>query len=226
MTLRAVVRFALYVVISYAVFFVAAGTLVWPMAWVYACLSLVMILGSRLMVWRKWPDALRERGRFTEAEGVQSWDRFLSFVVGLLGPTVIGIVAGLDHRFGWSPTLPGTVVAVATLLVAVGFGLGAWAMVANRYFSAVARIQRDRGQSVVSRGPYRFVRHPAYAGALLSGLATPVMLSALWAWVPALGAMVAVVVRTRLEDRMLLEGLEGYADYAEDTPYRLIPGIW
>jgi protein-S-isoprenylcysteine O-methyltransferase Ste14 len=226
MTLRAVVRFALYVVVSFGILFVSAGTLAWPMAWVYASLSLVMILGSRLLVLRKWPDALRERGQFTEAEGVQSWDRLLSFTVGLLGPTVIGVVAGLDHRFGWSPTLPDLVVAVATLLVAVGFGLGTWAMVANRYFSAVARIQRDRGQSVMRGGPYRLVRHPAYAGALLSGLATPVMLSALWAWVPALGTVVAVVIRTRLEDRMLLEGLEGYADYAAVTRYRLIPGIW
>ena len=76
------------------------------------------------------------------------------------------------------------------------------------------------------RGGLLQTRHPAYAGALLSGLATPVMLSALWAWVPALGAMIAVVVRTRLENRMLLEGLEGYAAYASATQYRLIPGIW
>lgn len=226
MKLRAVVGFALYVMLSFGILFVAAGTPAWPMAWVYAGLSLVMILGSRLLVWCKWPDALRERGQFTEAEGIQSWDRLLSFVVGLLGPTAVGIVAGLDHRFGWSPNLPDGVVAVATLLVAGGFGVGAWAMVSNRYFSSVARIQRDRGQSVMRGGPYRFVRHPAYAGALLSGLATPVMLSALWAWVPAVGTMIAVVIRTRLEDRMLREGLEGYADYAGVTRHRLIPGVW
>lgn len=220
------VGFALYVVLSFGILFIAAGTLAWPIAWVYAVLSLVMILASRLLVWRKWPDALRERGQFTEAEGIQPWDRLLSFIVGLLGPTTVGIVAGLDHRFSWSPKVPDSAVAAATLLVAVGFGLGTWAMVANRYFSAVARIQSDRGQSVVRWGPYRFVRHPAYAGALLSGLATPVMLSALWAWIPALGMIIAVVIRTRLEDRMLLEGLDGYADYAEMTRHRLIPGVW
>jgi protein-S-isoprenylcysteine O-methyltransferase Ste14 len=70
------------------------------------------------------------------------------------------------------------------------------------------------------------VRHPSYAGALVASLAFPFMLDALWALIPAVGMAVALIVRTRLEDRMLLEELAGYEEYAEDTRHRLIPGLW
>lgn len=96
----------------------------------------------------------------------------------------------------------------------------------NRYFSAVARIQEDRGQQVVTSGPYRFVRHPSYAGTLLASLAWPLMLDAAWALIPGTAMAVALVVRTALEDQMLREELEGYQSYAERTPSRLIPGVW
>jgi protein-S-isoprenylcysteine O-methyltransferase Ste14 len=99
-------------------------------------------------------------------------------------------------------------------------------MVENEYFSAVARIQKDRGQNVVSSGPYRVVRHPSYAGALLASLAQPFMLSTLWALIPAGATAAALVVRTYLEDRMLRRELAGYQGYAERTRYRLIPGVW
>jgi protein-S-isoprenylcysteine O-methyltransferase Ste14 len=98
--------------------------------------------------------------------------------------------------------------------------------VVNRYFSAVARIQQDRGQVVVTTGPYRIVRHPSYAGALVASLALPIMLDAIWALVPALVMVVALVIRTGLEDRMLRDELDGYESYAEETPYRLLPGLW
>jgi hypothetical protein len=109
------------------------------------------------------------------------------------------------------------------LVIAGGYGLTVWAMVVNRYFSSVARIQHDRGQVVVTRGPYRVVRHPSYAGAILAALALPIMLDAIWSLVPALVMVVALIIRTSLEDRMLREELEGYQSYTEETPYRLIP---
>jgi protein-S-isoprenylcysteine O-methyltransferase Ste14 len=99
-------------------------------------------------------------------------------------------------------------------------------MVENRYFSAVARIQKDRGQEVVTTGPYRVVRHPSYAGAILASLALPLMLDALWSLIPALLLVVAVVVRTALEDQMLMADLEGYQRYALRTRCRLVPGLW
>jgi protein-S-isoprenylcysteine O-methyltransferase Ste14 len=224
--MRAVIGFLLYLFFVPALLFISAGTVDWCMAWVYAALLLSSTIGSRLIVLKRSPDTLRERARFTASEGTKSWDRVLVPIVGLFGPMATMIVAGLDRRFGWSTSIPEIGQVVATLVIAGGYGLAVWAMVVNPYFSAVARIQQDRGQVVVTTGPYRIVRHPSYAGALLASLALPIMLDAIWALVPALVMVVALVVRTGLEDRMLREELDGYEGYAGETPYRLIPGLW
>jgi protein-S-isoprenylcysteine O-methyltransferase Ste14 len=223
---RAVIGFALYVLLVPALLFISAGTWNWPLAWVYVIMLLAATLGSRLIVLMRNPDTLRERARFTASEGTPAWDRILVPIVGLLGPMAVMIVVGLDHRFGWSDLVPRWAQYLAALAVAAGYGLAVWAMVVNRYFSAVARIQQDRGQIVVKEGPYRYVRHPSYAGAALSYLALPFMLDALWALIPTLGALIAIVVRTWLEDQMLQDDLDGYQRYVEETPYRLIPGLW
>ena len=226
MTARAVIGFLLYTLLVPALLFVAAGTVDWPLAWVYVALLLASTLGSRLIVLMRNPDTLRERARFTSSEDTPAWDRILVLVVGLLGPMVTMLIIGLDHRFGWSGLVPDWAQIVATLLVAGGYGLAVWAMIVNRYFSAVARVQKDRGQTVVRDGPYRYVRHPSYAGAIVASLALPVMLDALWALIPALGMSIAVIIRTRLEDLLLMRKLDGYRSYARETTYRLIPGIW
>jgi protein-S-isoprenylcysteine O-methyltransferase Ste14 len=118
-------------------------------------------------------------------------------------------------------------VQIAALLALIsGYLLAVWAMLANRFFSAYVRIQGDRGQSVVTDGPYRGVRHPAYAGGLISNLALPIMLGSLWALIPALLGAISMIVRTALEDRTLQAELPGYAEYARKTRYRLLPGVW
>lgn len=224
--LRAAIGFMAYLLLVPALLFISAGTLNWPMAWVYSGLLLVSIVGSRLIILRRNPDLLRERASFSQAEGTKSWDRILSPFVGLFGPMLGIIVAGLDKRFVWSSGVHIVVQVLALLVVALSFGFATWAMVANPFFSAVARIQGERGQQVVAHGPYRWVRHPAYAGSLLASLALPFMLDALWALVPGLLMVAALVIRTRLEDQMLIEELEGYRAYALATHYRLVPGVW
>jgi protein-S-isoprenylcysteine O-methyltransferase Ste14 len=223
---RAVIGFTLYIFFVPALLFIAAGTLNWPMAWVYVALLLASTLGSRLIVFKRNPDTLRERARFTSSEGTEPWDRFLVMVVGLFGPMLTMLVAGLDWRFGWSGSVTLAFQWLAALLVAFGYGLAVWAMVVNPYFSAVVRIQDDRGQVVVKSGPYRFLRHPSYAGSILASLALPFMLETLWALVPAVIMSVVLAVRTGLEDRTLTNDLAGYEDYTKDTPYRLFPGLW
>ncbi len=99
-------------------------------------------------------------------------------------------------------------------------------MLANPFFSAVVRIQRDRGQDVISKGPYRVVRHPGYLGMLLANLATPVVLDAPWTFIPIGVVAVLLVLRTALEDRTLCSELTGYAEYARATRARLVPGVW
>jgi protein-S-isoprenylcysteine O-methyltransferase Ste14 len=223
---KPVIQFVLFVVLFPCLLFLAAGRLDWPIAWVYVALHILSALVSRLIVFRINPDLLVERARSLDAERGKSWDRPLVLLVALIGPLALWIVAGLDERLGWSPDLSLPLQVTALLLVLLGYAIGTWAMVANAYFSGIVRIQDDRGQTVVQTGPYRLVRHPAYAGALISYLAMPVMLNSLWALIPAVLIIAALWIRTLLEDRTLAAELPGYADYARRTRYRLIPGIW
>jgi len=224
--LRAVVGFMVFLFLAPVAMFIAAGDWRWGWGWVYVGLSLMAAVLSRVIAARKNPNMLAERARYTEHQDAKPWDRVLMPLVGLYGPLVLCIVIGLDRRWQWSPLLPLALQLTALVVVASGMALAIWAFVANQFFSAVVRIQKDREHAVVTSGPYRFVRHPGYAGGALSYVAVPVMLSTLWAFIPAALLIAALVVRTALEDRTLRDELAGYAEYTQKVRYRLLPGIW
>jgi protein-S-isoprenylcysteine O-methyltransferase Ste14 len=223
---RSAIGFVAFALLSAVALFAAAGTFRWPWGWVYVGLSLVVTLVSRLIVLRTSPDLLQERARFVQSEGVKPWDRWLMPLVGLVGPVSLALVAGLDHRFGWSPVLPAWLPWVGLVLVVPGYAWATWALAVNRFFSAVVRIQSERGHTVIDTGPYRWMRHPGYAGGALSYLAAPLLLGTLWALVPAALTIVALIARTALEDRTLQQELLGYADYARRVRFCLLPGLW
>jgi protein-S-isoprenylcysteine O-methyltransferase Ste14 len=225
-TLRAIIMFILFALLLPMTMFLTAGTIRWTMAWVYLAVHVFFTIGGRVVAWRKNPGLLRERARSLEAEDAKPWDRLLVVIGGLLGPLVLFLVAGLDFRYQASPELSLTIQVIAMVIVLLGFLWGTWAFVVNAYFSAVVRIQEDRGQTVVQDGPYRFMRHPGYAGGLAAYLAVPVMLGTLWALVPAVLLILVLVFRTSMEDKTLQEELPGYSEYATRTRFRLIPGIW
>ena len=135
-------------------------------------------------------------------------------------------MAGLDVRFGWTRELSVAWHSAGAVVLAVGLGLSAWAMIANAYFSTAVRIQSDRGHTVCRTGPYRFVRHPGYVGFILQSLGTPFLLGSLWTLVPGITATVLMIIRTSLEDRTLQAELPGYRDFVQEVRYRLVPGIW
>lgn len=122
--------------------------------------------------------------------------------------------------------LPGVVQIRALVAFALGNALGSWAMVSNRNFSTFLRLQHDREHQVETRGPYRYVRHPGYAGVIVGALAFPLALGSLWALLPAVIGASGFVLRTALEDRVLLQELDGYAEYAGQVRYRLLPRVW
>jgi protein-S-isoprenylcysteine O-methyltransferase Ste14 len=111
-------------------------------------------------------------------------------------------------------------------LFIAGYVLGSYAMIENRFFSGTVRIQDDRGHRVVSSGPYRWMRHPGYLGAIIAYMGTPALLSSLWAWLPSVALVALVILRTRLEDSTLRAELPGYQAYADKVRYRLLPGVW
>jgi len=142
------------------------------------------------------------------------------------GTYLIMIVAALDVRFGWStpPFIPYGPLGAALFLVGTAFFL--WAMNTNTHFEGTVRIQTDRGHRVCDRGPYAHVRHPGYVGFLIALAATPLVLGSWRSFAGAAVSMFALVVRTALEDATLRKELPGYAEFAQRTRYRLVPGIW
>ena len=197
----------------------------WWEAWIYAAIAVLGFASSRLLAARVHPDLLAERARFLQHEDAKSWDKILAPLVGL-GGGLIPLVAGLDARFGWSPSFSPSLKIAALILILAGYVLGSYALIANRFFSGMVRIQTERGHQLVSTGPYRWLRHPGYAGALLTYLATPLFLDSRWAFLPAVLITIALLIRTSLEDTTLQNELAGYRDYARQVPYRLIPGLW
>jgi len=197
----------------------------WVEAWAFGLTFSVGFVLSRLLVARTHPDLLTERARGLRQDDAEPWDITLAPIVGL-GFGAIALVAGLDARYGWSGDFSTIAKLLALAIILIGYALGTYAMYVNRFFSGMVRIQTDRGHEVVSRGPYRWVRHPGYVGALMTYLASPILLDAAWALVPAIAVGIALVVRTKLEDETLVAKLDGYREYAQRTRYRLLPGVW
>jgi len=166
-TLRAVLGFVVYLFLNFLILFASAGTLKWGMAWIYFGVSILASLLSRVIAHRKNPDLLAERGSYRQAKDVKSWDKILVPLVALYGPLATIVVAGLDHRFTWTDWFPLWAQVLALLVGILGLVLASWAMVENRFFSAVVRIQKERGHRVCRSGPYRWIRHPGYAGGIL-----------------------------------------------------------
>lgn len=223
---RQVARALVSLVVMTGAPFLAAGRLDWWPAWALVALTLAASVVSRIIPARKNPDLLAERARYAEADDTAPWDRVLMPIVALVGPLATWVVAGLDQRFGWPPPVSPAVQVAGLLVVAAGSALATWAMAENRFFSAIVRIQKDRGHAVISGGPYRYVRHPGYTGGLLAAVAIPLALGSLWALIPGILSAGAITLRTTLEDRTLQEGLDGYAAYAARVRCRLVPGLW
>jgi protein-S-isoprenylcysteine O-methyltransferase Ste14 len=209
------------------VLLVCGGDFGWWQAWIYSLLIVAAGVGGRILAERRHPGLTAERQNIEKIQVAKAWDKVLAPLMALMSigfPLVI--VAGLDHRFGWSPVFPLWIIVLGIILITLGYVFSMWALVENRFFSSVVRIQADRGHVVCDSGPYRIVRHPGYAGYILPLLGIVLALGSLWTLIPVAVALVIAVIRTALEDRTLQEELPGYQEYARRVPYRLFPGIY
>ena len=205
------------------VLFLSAGRWDWAMGWAFVILTALWVGATALVVIPRNPDLLAERLGFRK--GAKTWDAVIMSIVGL-ALVACCIVAGLDVRNEWTRGISPLLQVAALVIVVLGYALTVWATAANPFFSLIVRIQKERGHTVAAGGPYRFVRHPAYVGGLVLYLATPVMLGSLWALILGGLSALLMVVRTVLEDKMLLNELDGYKDYTRRVRYRLVPGAW
>jgi len=224
-TPRVVIQLMVFIVVLPFLPLIISWQWDWWEAWAYAIINVGGFAVSRLMAARRHPDLIAERARFTKHENIKPWDRTLAPVMGI-GGALIPLVAGLDELLHWSPEFSMSIKIIAFIILLAGYALGFYALVENRFFSGMVRIQSERGHHVVSGGPYRWVRHPGYAGAILSYLATPLILDSAWTYLPSVFLTIVIVIRTALEDKVLHNELQGYPEYAGRVRFRLFPGVW
>lgn len=214
-----------YLLIPFALF-ISGGDIKWWQAWVFSFIILAAGLGGRILAERRHPGLMAERQNIESLDKAKRWDKVLAPLMALAIGFPLVIVAGLDHRFGWTKDFSTWLNWVGILIIACGYAFAVWALVENRFFSGVVRIQTDRDHSVCQTGPYRLIRHPGYSGNLLPLFGIVLGLNSVWTLIPALIALIIILLRTALEDKTLREELPGYREYAQKVRYRLLPGIW
>lgn len=208
-----------------ALLFVPAGTLDWPGAWIFMAEFILGALLTTLWLARHDPGLLKERmGGVFQRGQVASDKVFMAGILVLWNGWLV--LMALDAKRWHLSHVPEILGAIGAALIPIGF-FAVWLTFRENSFAApVIKIQEDRGQRVISMGPYAIVRHPMYAGALLYMLGMPLLLGS-WLGLLVLPLLAgALAMRIPIEEAALRAKLPGYADYAERVRYRLIPGVW
>jgi len=202
----------------------AGGRWDWIEGWVVAGAFFVLMTGAGVWTARSAPDLGRERVRAIAHPG-NPHERLILIWVPVSLVSLIAVAALDGGRFRWS-RVPLWIEIAGFCLMAGYIALNVWAARSNPFLSATAHVQEDRGHHAVTSGPYRFIRHPMYAGLCLLGLGVPLALGSWWAPVPGGRFVATCIYRAWQEDRFLMANLPGYREYAQNTRSRLIPGIW
>lgn len=218
--IRRLVQVFSVLILQGAILFIAAGTLSWKWAWYVLLLGLILLITNLILL---PAELVEERGR--KKENVKKWDRMITSIV--MFPTILMYVfSGLDHRFNWTGDVHIIINIAGLVLIFLGSMIFTWSMVSNKFFSTLVRLQTDRQHTVVTEGPYKYVRHPGYLGYIIFTLATPIAVGAFWGLIFSVIIGILLIVRTALEDATLKKELPGYAEYTENVKYKLIPFLW
>lgn len=210
-----------FIILIIVVVFISAGRLDYWQGWAYVGLNIVFLLLAYLTL---SSDLIQER--LEPEKGVEKWDRLLQ-KVSIPVFLVILIISTLDGgRFHWHPQIPSYITIVGIFFYIIGQAIFLWAKNVNKFFSAVVRIQKDRGQTVCKEGPYRYIRHPGYLGSLIYLSVTPLVLGSFWGLILVIIPFILLLIRTNLEDDTLKKELDGYTEYAREVQYKILPGIW
>jgi protein-S-isoprenylcysteine O-methyltransferase Ste14 len=214
----------LYIAGMGALLFIAAGTWQWPAAWVFLAAMTVLGLGSGVWLAKTDPALLAERMRPMMQDGQPAADKKFMLAFGCAA-LIWFIVIGLDARYHGSG-VPIALQALGLAMLVASTGYIMWVMRANSFAAPVVKVQTGRGHRVIDSGPYAHVRHPMYSGTVLFFFGAPLLLGSWWGVIMAPLFVVLFAVRAGIEERALLAGLPGYADYTARVRYRLVPGIW
>ncbi len=224
MAARRILQTAFTVAVWIGSLFLGAGSARWMRGWISVVMYVLGMTAIGIVMQRANPELMAERAKWRRKD-TKGFDKlFLAAMLPLA--TVQPFIAGMDVvRFRWS-SLGFAWVYPGVIVFALAIFLMGWAVAVNRHAETTVRIQTDRGHTVVTWGPYRFVRHPMYVGAILMYVGTPLVWGSVAAsWIS--GAIILLFVwRTALEDRTLQRELPGYVEYAARTRFRLVPGLW
>lgn len=220
---RYAIRETMGLVVMAIALFWSAGRINWWQGWAAISVMLVWILATGIVIYRTNPDLFAER--LGPRQGAKSWDTVIMSVLGI-AQLARYVIAGLDQRNHWSSEFSLSSQLIALALSLLGYALVVWSTYSNAYFSQIVRLQPERKQKVITDGPYRIVRHPAYAGAIIFELVVPVLLGSWWSMIASAFTIILLIIRTSLEDQTLQKELSGYTDYVNHVRFRLIPGIW
>lgn len=202
------------------IIFIAAGTLYWKWAWILLFTGFILLMINFIVL---PAELIEERGK--KKENVKKWDKMIN-AINIIPTILMYVFSGLDFRFNWTGEVSISIHIAGLVLIFLGQMLFTWSMVSNKFFSTLVRLQTDRQHTVATEGPYKCVRHPGYVGYIMFSLATPIALGTFWSLIFAGITGLLFIVRTALEDATLKKELPGYAEYAENVKYRLIPYLW
>lgn len=222
----------LYIVLQAVIFFVSAGQIVLPRAWIYFIAAFAFKLITILIIGIVNPDFLNQRAKSIGKHDAKLWDRILTIMLGIISAGLIFVIMGLDvGRFQWlslniyfSVFIQFFILGFVLFIVSTIFG--GWAVLENSHFEVFVRIQKDREHHVISTGPYKYIRHPGYASMILANIAAPFILGSILGFIPAGIVFVILIIRTSREDKTLNKELDGYSEYTKKVKYRLFPGLW
>ena len=210
-------------IVFLSLLFISAGRIDYRPGWIYGFIGLIMFV-LNYTVLRIDPELLKERSK--PLQDVKKWDKQILGISFLL-TLFMYVTAGLDSgRYQWSPEFPVSLILSGILLTITGQLLFLIAQKQNKFFSSTVRIQADRNHAVCDTGLYKFVRHPAYLGSVIQALGFPLLFGSLWSIIPVSLLIILFIIRTHLEDKILINELKDYREYADKTRYRIFPGAW
>jgi protein-S-isoprenylcysteine O-methyltransferase Ste14 len=199
-----------------------AGTPHYWQAWVFIAVFTAATIIPTIYLGRTNPAALQRRmhaGPRAEPRAAQKFIITGSF----LGLFATLVFSAFDHRFGWS-SVPAWLSVLGDVLVAAGLGIAMLVIVQNSYAAATVRV--EAGQTLVSSGLYRFVRHPMYVGNVIMMIGIPLALGSYWGLLFVIPGAVLLALRIVDEEKLLNQGLTGYREYSQRVRYRLVPYVW
>lgn len=209
-----------------AIILLASGDWRWLEGWIFSLWFVVMVLSATIYLAVRDPALLAERSRLRFAENQKTWDRYVLVSIYLLMLAWFIVMPFDAKRFRWSPDFPVWLKVFGGVMLIPSLYFIFESTAENTFASTMVRIQKERKQRVISTGVYGVVRHPMYLGAVFMMFGAPLLLGSLWGLIIAAIALGVLIGRIIGEEKMLINELEGYSEYANRVRYRLIPFLW